>query len=73
MFLSMYVNKYVSGVLYILYNNLNNVIFMQNGIFFIRSQHRKRNLKVLSIKALKLFLLNVFQSSMKMDRPVSSY
>lgn len=41
--------------------------------FFIQSQHCQRNLKALSIKALKLFLLNVWQSSVEVDRNVSSY
>jgi hypothetical protein len=34
--------------------------------FTLNSWHYKRNLNALSIKALKLFLLNVFQSNMKM-------
>lgn len=36
--------------------------------FTLQSQNYKRNLNASSIKALKLFLLNIFQSSMKMDR-----
>ena len=43
------------------------------GFFPLQSQHYKRNLEALSSKALKLFSLNIFQSSMKMDRNVSSY
>lgn len=58
-----YINKYISWVLYILHNNLNNFIVMHNRIVFLL--HYKRTLKALSSKALKLFLLNIFRAAWK--------